>query len=150
MTRRGFLKTTSVALAVGPMATVTRLAAPVPTSGHRSTDVVIFLYDRMTALDAIGPYEVLRCVPGVRVRSVAKTAGLVRPDSGLQMLNAEHGLVCCGNGIRLLGRSAAIVGITAIVGSAALTENDSAGLFASISGSRGSHTSCGSLRHRSQ
>ena len=46
----------------------------------------------MTALDAIGPHEVLRCVPGVRVRLVAKTAGLVRPDSGLQMLNAEHGI----------------------------------------------------------
>ena len=74
------------------MATVTRLTAQVPTSGHRLTDVVIFLYDRMTALDAIGPYEVLRCVPGVRVRFVAKHAGLVRPDSGLQMLNAEHGI----------------------------------------------------------
>jgi putative intracellular protease/amidase len=28
----------------------------------------------------------------MRVRFVAKTAGLVRPDSGLQMLNAEHGI----------------------------------------------------------
>src|SRR5688572_18242846 len=71
---------------------MTRLAAQTPTSGRRSTDVVIFLYDRMTALDAIGPYEVLRCVPGVRVRFVAKTAGLVRPDSGLQMLNVEHSI----------------------------------------------------------
>jgi transcriptional regulator GlxA family with amidase domain len=90
MTRRTFLKTTSTALAaVGP-----RLrAAQAPTIlGPRPTDVVIFLYDRMTALDAIGPYEVLRCVPGVRVRFVAKKAGLVRPDSGLQMLNAEHGI----------------------------------------------------------
>jgi transcriptional regulator GlxA family with amidase domain len=93
MTRRDFHKTTSAALAAaGPIATATRLTAQMPTSGRRSADVVIFLYDRMTALDAIGPYEVLRCVPGVRVRFVAKTAGLVRPDSGLQMLNAEHGI----------------------------------------------------------
>ena len=93
MTRRDFLKTTSAGLAaVGPMATLTRLTAQAPASGRHPTDVVIFLYDRMTALDAIGPYEVLRCVPGVRVRFVAKTAGLVRPDSGLQMLNAEHGI----------------------------------------------------------
>ena len=93
MTRRDFLTTTSAALAaLGPVATMTRLAAQALTGGRRSTDVVILLYDRMTALDAIGPYEVLRCVPGVRVRFVAKTAGLVRPDSGLQMLNAEHGI----------------------------------------------------------
>lgn len=93
MNRRNFLKRTTAALAsAGFMATGTRLAAQVPTNGRRSVDVVIFLYDRMTALDAIGPYEVLRCVPGVRVRFVAKTAGLVRPDSGLQMLNAEYGI----------------------------------------------------------
>jgi transcriptional regulator GlxA family with amidase domain len=93
MTRRDFLKTTSAALAaVGPMTTATRVRAQVPASIDRPTDVVIFLYDRMTALDAIGPYEVLRCVPGVRVRLVARTAGLVTPDSGLHMLNAEHGI----------------------------------------------------------
>ena len=61
MTRRDFLTTTSAALtAAGTAATGTRLAAQAPTNGRRSTDVVIFLYDRMTALDAIGPYEVLR------------------------------------------------------------------------------------------
>jgi transcriptional regulator GlxA family with amidase domain len=93
MTRRDFLKTTSGAVAaVSTVATGTRLAAQVPANAGRATEVVIFLYDRMTALDAIGPYEVLRCVPGVRVRFVAKTAGLVRPDSGLQMLNAEYGI----------------------------------------------------------
>ena len=93
MTRRDFLNTTSAALtAAATVTTGTRLPARAPTNGRRPTDVVIFLYDRMTALDAIGPYEVLRCVPGVRVRFVAKTAGLVRPDSGLQMLNAEFGI----------------------------------------------------------
>ena len=55
-------------------------------------EMAILLYDRMTVLDAIGPYEVLRSVPGVRVRFVAKQAGLIKPDSGLQMLNAEAGI----------------------------------------------------------
>jgi transcriptional regulator GlxA family with amidase domain len=59
---------------------------------NHSLDVVIYLYDDMTALDAIGPYEVLRLMPGARVRLVAKKAGLVKPDSGLQMLNAEYGI----------------------------------------------------------
>ena len=31
-------------------------------------EMAILLYDRMSVLDAIGPYEVLRSVPGVRVR----------------------------------------------------------------------------------
>jgi transcriptional regulator GlxA family with amidase domain len=56
------------------------------------TTVTILLYDRMTVLDAIGPYEVLRCVPGVRVQFVAKRAGIVTPDSGVQLLNAERGI----------------------------------------------------------
>ncbi|MGA9768253.1 MAG: DJ-1/PfpI family protein [Blastocatellia bacterium] len=55
-------------------------------------NVVIYLYNRMTVLDAIGPYEVLRCVPGARVRFAAKKAGIIQPDSGLQMLNAEHAI----------------------------------------------------------
>lgn len=57
-----------------------------------SNDVVIYLYNRMTALDAIGPYEVFRCVPGVQVRFVAKQPGWVRTDSGLEMLRAEYGI----------------------------------------------------------
>lgn len=58
----------------------------------RILEIAILLYDRMTVLDAIGPYEVLRSAPGVRVRLVAKQAGLIRPDSGLHMLNAEAGI----------------------------------------------------------
>jgi transcriptional regulator GlxA family with amidase domain len=57
-----------------------------------SHDVVIYLYNRMTALDAVGPYEVFRCVPGFQVRFAAKHAGLVQTDSGLEMLNAEFGI----------------------------------------------------------
>jgi transcriptional regulator GlxA family with amidase domain len=94
-TRRDFVKAASFALA--GMGTLGRVPSSAFAQGTAdapadSTDVVIFLYDRMSALDAIGPYEVLRCVPGLRVRFVARRAGLVRTDSGLQMLNAEYGI----------------------------------------------------------
>ena len=57
-----------------------------------SYEVVIYLYNRMTALNAVGPYEVLHCVPGVQVRFAAKQPGLVQTDSGLEMLNAEYSI----------------------------------------------------------
>lgn len=37
--------------------------------------IAIPLYDRFTALDAVGPYEVLSRLPGARVRFVAVTPG---------------------------------------------------------------------------
>ena len=40
-------------------------------------DVAIPLFDRFTALDAVGPYEVLSRLPGARVRFVAHEAGEV-------------------------------------------------------------------------
>lgn len=40
----------------------------------------ILLYDGMTVLDAIGPYEVLQSVPGVDVHFVASTRGEKRAD----------------------------------------------------------------------
>ncbi|HEU4323266.1 MAG TPA: DJ-1/PfpI family protein [Roseiflexaceae bacterium] len=55
-------------------------------------DVAILLFDGVTALDAVGPYEVFRCVPGVRVRFVASKAGPKTTDAGLAMLVAEHKL----------------------------------------------------------
>lgn len=93
--RRNFLKTAPVAVAglttLGGSGTQA-LTGEREKQMSNALDVVIYLYNRMTVLDAIGPYEVLRCVPGARVRFAAKKAGLVRPDSGLQMLNAEHGI----------------------------------------------------------
>lgn len=53
-------------------------------------EVAILFYDGMTALDAVGPYEVLRLMPGATVRAVARERGPVRTDSGLAMLHAEH------------------------------------------------------------
>ena len=60
--------------------------------GDANTEVAILLYDGVTALDAIGPYEVLRGVPGVTVKFVAKTPGPVTVDSGLLSLVANHSL----------------------------------------------------------
>jgi putative intracellular protease/amidase len=50
--------------------------------------VAILIFDGLTALDAIGPYEVLRSVPGWEVEFVAKAAGEVRTDSGFLGLSA--------------------------------------------------------------
>jgi transcriptional regulator GlxA family with amidase domain len=52
----------------------------------------ILLYDGFTALDAIGPYEVLRSVPGWKVEFVAASAGEVRTDSGAVGLSADRSL----------------------------------------------------------
>ncbi|MGK5680891.1 DJ-1/PfpI family protein [Actinoplanes sp. URMC 104] len=52
----------------------------------------ILLYDRMTALDAVGPYEVLSRVPGASVLFVADTPGPVRADTGKLALVADASL----------------------------------------------------------
>ena len=49
-------------------------------------DIAILLYDRMAVLDAAGPYEVMRNVPGWDVRFVAKQPGEVRCEGGLGLL----------------------------------------------------------------
>jgi len=54
--------------------------------------VAILLYDKLTALDAIGPYEVLRSVPGWEVRFVGAAKGGVRTDSGALQLNVDYAL----------------------------------------------------------
>ena len=48
--------------------------------------VAVVLYDRMTALDAVGPMEVLRFLPGARLELVSDTAGPVSTDSGLELV----------------------------------------------------------------
>lgn len=52
-------------------------------------DVAILLFDRFTALDAVGPYEVLRNLPGATVTFVAKSTGPVRTDSGALAITAD-------------------------------------------------------------
>jgi transcriptional regulator GlxA family with amidase domain len=54
--------------------------------------IAILVYDGFTALDAIGPYEVLRSVPGWEVEFVGRTRGEVRTDSGAVGLSADRGM----------------------------------------------------------
>jgi transcriptional regulator GlxA family with amidase domain len=52
---------------------------------HGHVEIAFFLYDDMTALDAVGPYEVLARLPGVEVRFVASMPGPKRTDAGLSL-----------------------------------------------------------------
>src|SRR4249919_3911257 len=54
--------------------------------------VAILIFEKLTALDAIGPYEVLRSVPGWEVKFVGPEKGPVRTDSGALGLSADYGL----------------------------------------------------------
>lgn len=45
-------------------------------------EIAVFIYDGMTALDAIGPYEILSRLPDARLRFVAEEKGEVRTDTG--------------------------------------------------------------------
>lgn len=55
--------------------------------------LAILLYDRMTALDAIGPYEVLQAPGvGIDVRFVAREKGMKRTDFGRLGLQADYTL----------------------------------------------------------
>jgi transcriptional regulator GlxA family with amidase domain len=49
-------------------------------------DIAILLYDRFTALDAVGPYEVLWRVPGALVRWVGAEARAYATDRGLRLV----------------------------------------------------------------
>jgi transcriptional regulator GlxA family with amidase domain len=55
-------------------------------------NTAILLYDGFTALDAIGPYEVLSRLPGGRATFVAAEAGPVRTDNGMLTVHAERSL----------------------------------------------------------
>jgi len=55
-------------------------------------NIAILLYDKFTALDAIGPYEVLSRLPGASVTFVAAEPGPVSTDNGMLTLLVEHSL----------------------------------------------------------
>ena len=55
-------------------------------------EIAILLFDRLTALDAIGPYEVLSRIPGATVKFVAKEASAQRTDQGSLALVADYTL----------------------------------------------------------
>ena len=52
-------------------------------------DIAILIFDRLTALDAIGPYEVLQRLPGATVRFVGSERGPVRTEQGMLGLVAD-------------------------------------------------------------
>jgi transcriptional regulator GlxA family with amidase domain len=51
--------------------------------------IAILIFDRVTALDAVGPYEVLSRLPGAELSFVAKEAGPKRTDTGMLALSAD-------------------------------------------------------------
>jgi transcriptional regulator GlxA family with amidase domain len=55
-------------------------------------DIAIPLFDRLTALDAVGPYEVLSRLPGARVRFVAVQPGPKRTETNMLSLVADESL----------------------------------------------------------
>ncbi len=55
-------------------------------------DIAITLFDRVTALDAVGPYEVLSRLPGAHVHFVAAETGPMRTENGMLALGADERL----------------------------------------------------------
>ena len=55
-------------------------------------NIAILLYERVTALDAIGPYEVLSRLPDANLSFIAREAGPIRTDNGMLTLLAERSL----------------------------------------------------------
>jgi transcriptional regulator GlxA family with amidase domain len=54
--------------------------------------IAILIFDKLTALDAIGPYEVFSRIPEVDLRFVAKQTGTKRTDTGLLGISADASL----------------------------------------------------------
>jgi putative intracellular protease/amidase len=55
-------------------------------------NIAILIYDRLAALDAVGPYEVLSRIPNTTLTFVAQEAGPVRTDTGALGLLADASL----------------------------------------------------------
>ena len=55
------------------------------------TQIAFLFYEDMTALDAVGPYEILARLPGADVKFVASTPGPINTDVGL-VLTADSAL----------------------------------------------------------
>lgn len=53
-------------------------------------EIIIYTYDGMTMLDAIGPYEVLRNLSDVNIKFVSKSKGEITADSHFVHLNTKY------------------------------------------------------------
>ena len=67
---------------------------PVPsprplTRGAHPMQIAVLLYDRFTALDAVGPYDVLGRIPGAELTFVATEPGPVRTEQGTLAMTAD-------------------------------------------------------------
>jgi transcriptional regulator GlxA family with amidase domain len=54
--------------------------------------IAILIFDRLTALDAVGPYEVLSRLPAAELSFVAKETGMKRTDTGALGISADRTL----------------------------------------------------------
>ena len=54
--------------------------------------IALLLYDRLTLLDLVGPYEILCRLPDAELSFVAVKPGQVRVDTGLTALTADRAL----------------------------------------------------------
>ncbi|NNE18137.1 MAG: DJ-1/PfpI family protein [Myxococcales bacterium] len=52
-------------------------------------EIAVALFEQVTALDAVGPYEVLQRLPGAEVRFVGRRRGEVRTDNGFLGLTVD-------------------------------------------------------------
>jgi transcriptional regulator GlxA family with amidase domain len=55
-------------------------------------DIAILLFDKLAPQDAVGPFEVMRNVPGWQIRMVGKEKGEVRSEDGALALVADYRL----------------------------------------------------------
>jgi putative intracellular protease/amidase len=62
------------------------------TKGVRTMQIAILIFDRLTALDAVGPYEVLSRLPDTELTFVAQEPGPKRTDTGQLALLADASL----------------------------------------------------------
>lgn len=57
---------------------------------HKPFQIAILLYPGVTALDAVGPWEVLSRMPDTEIRFVGKETGPVRTEGDVLLLGATH------------------------------------------------------------
>jgi len=53
-------------------------------------EIAVALFEQVTALDAVGPYEVLQRLPGAEVRFVGRSKGEIRTDNGFLGLTVDY------------------------------------------------------------
>lgn len=54
--------------------------------------IAVVVYDRFTALDVVGPYEMLSRAPGAEIVFVAEERGPVRTETGFLAVTADRAL----------------------------------------------------------